>query len=146
MMVDVYAPGSSVEPDQAWLANIRSVQSPGSAHAQFRRSLARGNLTSALAAARDLPHVSLDDALELCLLIREKEPERFGRAAARWAARWSSELPGVDLAESQLVQAALAKLGGEDGKAGAWTMVALSRQRRLRGVEKVLRRWLAPRR
>lgn len=73
------------------------MQSPGSAHAQFRRSLDRGNLTSALAAARDLPTVSLADALELCLLAREKEPDRYGRAAVRWAARWSTELPGVDL-------------------------------------------------
>lgn len=31
--------------------------------------------------------------------------------------RWSTELPRVDLAESQLVQAALASLGTEDGKA-----------------------------
>jgi hypothetical protein len=53
------------------------------AHAQFRRSLNRGNLTAALSAARELPHVSLEDALELVLLIREKEPERYGRAAAR---------------------------------------------------------------
>jgi hypothetical protein len=118
------------------------VQSPGSAHAQFRRSLNRGNLTSALSAARDLPYVSLEDALELVLLIRNMEPERYARAAARWAARWASELPGVDLAESQLVQAALAKLATHDGRAGAWTLLGLSRERRLRGVEKVLRRWL----
>jgi hypothetical protein len=116
------------------------VQSPGSAHAQFRRSLDRGNLTSALSAARDLPHVSLEDALELVLLIRDKDPERYGRAAARWAARWSSELPGVDLAEGQLVQAALGSLAGENGRAGAWTLLALSRQRGLKRVEAVLAR------
>lgn len=119
------------------------MQSPGSAHAQLRRALDRGNLLSALSAARDCPVVPLEEALELCLLMREKEPGRYRRAAARWAARWSSELPGVDLAESQLVHAALAGLGGADGRAGVWTLIALSRQRKLPAVEKVLRRLLA---
>lgn len=118
------------------------VQSPGSAHAQLRRALDRGNLLSALSAARDCPVVPLEEALELCLLIRDKEPERYGRAAARWAARWSSELAGVDLPEAQLVQAALGSLAGKDGRAGAWTLLSLSRQRELVRVEAVLRRWL----
>jgi hypothetical protein len=118
------------------------VQSPGSAYAQFRRSLNRGNLTSALSAARDLPHVSLEDALELVLLIREQRPDRYSRAAARWAARWSTELPRVDLAESQLVQAALASLATEDGKAGAWTLLALTRRRGLKHVQSVLLRFV----
>jgi hypothetical protein len=43
----------------------------------------------------------------------------------------------------QLVHAALASVGSEDGKAGAWTLLALSRQPGLRAVEKVLQRWLA---
>jgi hypothetical protein len=51
-------------------------------------------------------------------LVRQQRPDRYSRGAARWAARWSTELPGVDLAESQLVQAALASLATEDGKAG----------------------------
>ena len=114
--------------DLSTRANIRSMQSAASAHAQFRRALDRGNLLSALSAARDMPHVGLAEALELTVLIREKEPERFGRAAARWAARWASELPSVDLSEAQLVQAALASLASEDGQAGAWTLLALSRE------------------
>jgi hypothetical protein len=76
--------------------------------------------------------------LELVLLIRQQRPDRYSRAAARWAARWSTELPGVDLAESQLVQAALASLATEDGKAGGWTLLALARRRRLKQVQKVL--------
>jgi hypothetical protein len=118
------------------------VQSPGSAHAQLRRALDRDNLLSALSAARDCPVVPLEEALELCLLIREKDSERYGRAGARWAARWSAELPSVDLQEAQLVHAALASLGGPDGRAGAWTLLALSRRRKLRQLEKVLLRFL----
>jgi hypothetical protein len=120
-----------------------SMESPGSAHAHFRAALDRGNLVSALSAARDVPVIGLAEALELCLLIRDKEPQRFGRAAARWSSRWTAELPRVDLAESQLVQAALASLGSGDGRAGGWTLLALARQRQLRDVEKVVRRWLA---
>jgi hypothetical protein len=36
------------------------------------------------------------------------------------------ELPAFDLAESQLVQAALASLASEDGRAGAWTLVGFA--------------------
>ena len=118
------------------------MQSPGSAYAQFRRSLERGNLISALSAARDLPTVSLEDALELVLLIRQQRPDQYSRAAARWAARWSTELPNVDLAEAMLVQVALASLATEDGKTGAWTLLALTRRRGLKKVQKVLLRFV----
>jgi len=56
------------------------------------------------AAARDLHHVSLADALELCLPYRG-EPERYERAAARWIARLIAEWPGVRLAEVELAAA-----------------------------------------
>ena len=97
---------------------------------------------SALSAARDLPTVTLEDALELVLLIRQQRPDRYSRAAARWAGRWSTELPGVDLAESQLVQAALASLATEDEKAGGWTLLALTRRRGMKKMQKVLLRFV----
>jgi hypothetical protein len=55
---------------------------------------------------RDLHHVSLADALELCLLYRG-EPDRYERAAARWIARLIAERPGVRLAEVELAAAGL---------------------------------------
>ena len=39
----------------------------------------------ALAAAKDLPKLSLVDALELTILVARKEPLRHPRVAARWA-------------------------------------------------------------
>lgn len=39
---------------------------------RFRRALDRGNVTEALSAASELPHVGLNEALELCLLLRDK--------------------------------------------------------------------------
>ena len=78
--------------------------SQGHPHARFRRALSTGNPRLAEAAARDLHHVSLADALELCLLYRG-EPERYERAAARWIARLIAERPGVRLAEVELAAA-----------------------------------------
>jgi hypothetical protein len=55
------------------------VASQGSPFMRFRRALDRGNVTEALSAASELPHVGLAEALELCLLIRDKAPERYPR-------------------------------------------------------------------
>jgi len=43
---------------------------------RFRRPLDRGNVTEALSTASELPRVGLAEALELCLLLRDKAPER----------------------------------------------------------------------
>jgi hypothetical protein len=42
--------------------------------------------------ARELPKVSLEDALRLCLLLAEKEPDPFERAAVTWLGRLALEL------------------------------------------------------
>jgi len=55
-------------------ANICSLTSQGHAYAVLRRALDRKNPMAALAAAADLPHVGLFDALELCLLLRTTVP------------------------------------------------------------------------
>jgi hypothetical protein len=44
------------------------------------RSIA-GNVTEALSSASEFPRVGLAEALELCLLLRDKTPERYPRAA-----------------------------------------------------------------
>lgn len=81
-----------------------SVTSQGHPLARFRRALSTGNPRLAEAAARDLHHVSLGDALELCLLYRG-EPERYERATARWIARLVAERPGGRLADVELAAA-----------------------------------------
>ncbi len=40
-------------------------------------------------AAAELPQVPLDDALRVCLPLRDKEPESYERAAVRWIARFA---------------------------------------------------------
>src|SRR3954469_11045470 len=80
------------------------VTSQGHPYTRFRRALATGNSRIAEAAARDLEHVALADALALCLLYRD-DPERYERAAARWIARLIAERPKIQLSEIELAAA-----------------------------------------
>jgi uncharacterized protein (DUF2384 family) len=43
------------------------------------------------AAARELASIDLEDALRILLVMAKKGDERYGRAAARWAARVTAE-------------------------------------------------------
>ena len=63
----------------------------GHAYARLRQALLTGNLTIVDAAARDLPHVDLADALKILRLMADKRDPRYERAAARWAARAAHE-------------------------------------------------------
>lgn len=69
----------------------------GSPYSHFQRALATGNLTLVRAAAADLPAVRLDDALQVCVLLRDREPHRYERAAVRWIARFCVERAEVTL-------------------------------------------------
>jgi hypothetical protein len=62
--------------------------SQGSPYARFRHALDRANLTEALSAAGDLPQVGLTEALELLLLVCDRAPEKYERAALRWHTRF----------------------------------------------------------
>ena len=69
----------------------------GSPYSRFKRALASGNLTLVRAAAAELPSVALADALAICLLMSERDDERFERAAVRWLARLALERPAIAL-------------------------------------------------
>jgi hypothetical protein len=73
--------------------------SQGSAYARFRRALQTGNATVAWAAASELPHVDLADALWLVTLIPTAE-RRYDWAAARWLGRFSVESSHIGLTET----------------------------------------------
>ena len=45
----------------------------------------------AVAAAKDLPQLSLADALELTVPVARKDPRRHQRVAARWLLRYLEE-------------------------------------------------------
>ena len=61
-----------------------------------------GNVLSALAAARDLPHLNLVDSLELTVLVARKDPHRHPPVAARWLLRLLEEQPDVTIEEAAL--------------------------------------------
>jgi hypothetical protein len=82
-------------------ANIRSMTSQGSAYARFQCAIKTGNLTLIRNAAAELPRVDLRDALAVCVVIRQAEPERFQRAALRWLARFCLERRDATLAQIQ---------------------------------------------
>src|SRR3954469_25347389 len=82
----------------------------GSAFMRFRRALDRGNATEALSAAAELQFVGLAEALELTLLLVEAKPEKYERAATRWHARFTQEVPHVNLRESLAVLSLLAAI------------------------------------
>jgi len=85
------------------------VTSQGSPYARFRRALGNGEPMHALAAAEELPSLSLADSLELCLLLARANDGRYPRFAARWVSLLARS--GADLSDLQLAGGALAKLG-----------------------------------
>jgi hypothetical protein len=93
------------------------VTSDGSAYSRFRRALLTGNMSLVNAAARELPHVALDDALRILRVMAAKQDPRFDRAAARVAARAIHEL-GLGLAEARYVLALVEALAGSPDTIG----------------------------
>jgi hypothetical protein len=116
------------------------VTSQGSAYHRFRRALDRQNVTEALSAASELPHVGLSEALELCLLLRDKAPERYPRAALRWHGRLCREVD-VSLEEAQAILAALVVMAGERKGNAAFALADLLSQRGLERPCETLVAW-----
>ena len=61
------------------------------AHARFRRAIERRALWLAEDAARELPDLPLEDALQLVHLYAERGSPKYERAAMRWLERYLSE-------------------------------------------------------
>jgi hypothetical protein len=88
---------------------MRSATSEGSAYSIFRRALERGSLVGVRAAVANLPGPPpLDDALAICLLLLNQEPDRYERAAVRWLGRLLLEQRGMSLRHAELAAAYLA--------------------------------------
>jgi hypothetical protein len=120
---------------------VKRAGGEGSAYSRFRRALDRGNVVEALSSASELEHVGLVEALEIVLLLHEKEPRRFGRAALRWHGRYCREVRDVDLDAGQAVLAALCALRGPRKAAAARAFAELVDRRSLGRAGEVLMRW-----
>ena len=84
------------------------------AHVRFRRAVERRALWMAEDAARELPTLSLEDALLLVHLYADRDSPKFERAAMRWLERYLTEST-PRLKHFAEVAASLAKLGQEAG-------------------------------
>src|SRR5262245_29417918 len=104
--------------------------SQGSARDRFQRALAVRSLMQAEAAARELPRLSLLDAIDLSVLMASEAPERYERAARRLLVRLLTEREWFSLDDAQLAIACLRRLrlGDTDRLADVLRMLAGGRQ------------------
>jgi hypothetical protein len=98
----------------------------------IRGALDRGDLAWLRSNADRLPQMRLPEALRICLIVRDKEPESFERAAGRWLGRFAQEARGVTLADLRLAAEALGALP-RDANTAMEQLAALCRQYHLPG-------------
>ncbi|MDP9257550.1 MAG: hypothetical protein M3Q31_13470 [Actinomycetota bacterium] len=109
----------------------------GSPLTRLRRALAGGDLLAARTAASDLPHVGLDEAAALLVLIASEDPGKLDAAAVRFLGRACLERSFITLSDAQLLAVCLAQLerGDEEARASfAGSLRRLRLERASRGV------------
>jgi hypothetical protein len=100
--------------------------SQGTAHGRFERAIHRRHVLAAEMAAREMAGLSLADALSLCELLANADPQRYQRAALRWLDRFINErLP--PLTQVALDAAALAELRHGERNTGVEALKRLLR-------------------
>ena len=117
--------------------------SQGSPYARFKRCLATGNGALVRAAAAELPRLSLEDSLAVCLVLRDSEPEVFQRAIVRWHALLCRQARGMGAREAQLALAALQSLDGPAALPASRLLEELTTLYDLPRSAAVLRAWAA---
>lgn len=117
------------------------VTSQGSAYTRFQRALSTGNPHLIRAAAAELSRIDLRDALAISLVLLDREPQAFSRAATRWAGRLALEHP-VCLTDAQLTLCALRALADGHGRAGAEALRELCERFGLAHTDELLLDWL----
>jgi len=79
------------EPLKATAREHTFVTAQPTAHVRFRRAIERRALWMAEDAARELPNLPLEDALQLVRLYAERGSPKFEKAALRWLERYLTE-------------------------------------------------------
>ena len=85
----------------------------------IRRALERGNLVLAEVTAREIGRVTIAEALELTALVARKQPERYGRFAARWLCLFLEEHEKATLEDVALLVSNLRSLASSDDHGSA---------------------------
>jgi hypothetical protein len=95
-------------------------------------------VVAAVAAARELPQISLLDALELTMLIARKDSSRYPRVATRWLQRLLEDDPDLTIERASLAASCLIALPGAGYREASQTLQAMAeratRRRREQGV------------
>jgi endonuclease III len=102
--------------------------SQGRSYGIFQKAIQRRNVIAAVAAAKELPQLSLLDALELTMLIARKDSSRYPRVAARWLQRLLEEHPDATIEEAALAASCLVALPGVGHREAAQTLQAIGRK------------------
>ncbi len=106
-------PGFTVGPEKALPPGARrgvATTSQGHPRTSFRRALEHDNLVLAEVTAREIGRVTIAEALELTALVARKQPERYGRFAARWLCLYLEEHEKATLEEVALLVSHLRSL------------------------------------
>jgi hypothetical protein len=98
----------------------------GHPRAIFKRALERANLTLAEQVAREVPNLTLEEALRLLFLYAEKDPARYEKAALRWLSMYVAKGKAVTLLKVQLASCALAELRAGERQHAAKVLVELN--------------------
>jgi hypothetical protein len=101
----------------------------GTASGRFSRAIAHRDLLGAEMAAREIGWLSLEYALDLCVLFAEKDDPRYPRAAARWLSRLLAERE-LELSEAALALGSLAALPERSSVEAAAVLKALTNRPR----------------
>jgi len=112
----------------------------GASARPFLRALQSGSVTLALGAAAELGRLDLEDAFQLTLLLAAREPQRYGRAAVRWHARFCVERRRVELVEAELLLSLLAVLPHQP-RVAARGLEAFFMERSEARLAEAVRRW-----
>jgi hypothetical protein len=102
------------------------VTAQGHPRAIFTRAIEHGNLVAAEASAREVGHLTSEEALRLLFLYAEKDPVRYERAAVRWLVRYLTEGKSVTLLSAHLALSALGELRAGDGQQSANLLTELA--------------------
>ena len=93
--------------------------SQGHPRTVFKRALEHDNLVLAEVTAREIGQVTIAEALELTALVARKQPERYGRFAARWLCLWLEEHEKATLEDLELLVSKLRALASPNDHSSA---------------------------
>ncbi len=106
----------------------------GHPRAIFNRAIERGSLAIAETTLRELGRPTLEELLELTILIAERDPRRHPRVAARWLLRYLEAREDATIEDAAFVASCLAALTGERKTEAASALRAISKIRLVRGA------------